>query len=212
MLRPGTDRRRGAVRRIAHRDALCAAGIKGVLVDRATFRATPCSTHVVQPLAAARLARWGLLDRLVANGCPPTTPSYDFGHSLSPARRGRMRPPSRTARDGRSSTSSGRCCSPSGGYSAKGFVVDELLLEEGRVTGIRGHGREGSEVTERARGGSRRRRPELTGVEAVRAERYHERPPLLASYYSMDGLPMSGRFEIYIRPSAAARRSRPTAT
>jgi 2-polyprenyl-6-methoxyphenol hydroxylase-like FAD-dependent oxidoreductase len=36
---------------------------------------------------------------------------------------------------------------------------------------------------------------------AVQAERYNERPPLLASYYSYwSGLPIGARFETYIRP------------
>ena len=36
---------------------------------------------------------------------------------------------------------------------------------------------------------------------AVNAERYHEKPPLLAAYYSYwSGLPMAGRFESYTRP------------
>ena len=39
-------------------------------------------------------------------------------------------------------------------------------------------------------------------AEAVGAQRYHEKPPLLASYYSYwSGLLMGGRFETYIRPS-----------
>ena len=39
-------------------------------------------------------------------------------------------------------------------------------------------------------------------AEAVRAEKYNERPPLLAPYYAYwSGLPMNGRFETYIRPN-----------
>ena len=38
-------------------------------------------------------------------------------------------------------------------------------------------------------------------AEAVRPDRYHERPPLFAPYYAYwSGLPMSGRFETYVRP------------
>ena len=36
--------------------------------------------HFVQPLGVAALGRWGLLERLVATGCPPIdTYSLDFG-------------------------------------------------------------------------------------------------------------------------------------
>jgi 2-polyprenyl-6-methoxyphenol hydroxylase-like FAD-dependent oxidoreductase len=38
-------------------------------------------------------------------------------------------------------------------------------------------------------------------AEAVRPERYNEKPPVLAPYYAYwSGLPMHGRFETYIRP------------
>ncbi len=39
-------------------------------------------------------------------------------------------------------------------------------------------------------------------AETVRPEQYHEKPPLLASYYTYwSNLPMDGRFETYIRPN-----------
>ena len=44
---------------------LARKGYKVLLVDRATFPSDTLSTHVVQPQAVARLARWDLLDRLV---------------------------------------------------------------------------------------------------------------------------------------------------
>src|SRR5438034_451297 len=41
-----------------------------------------------------------------------------------------------------------------------------------------------------------------TVAEFVRPEQYNEKPPLLCGYYTYwSGLPMDGRFEIYIRPS-----------
>jgi 2-polyprenyl-6-methoxyphenol hydroxylase-like FAD-dependent oxidoreductase len=37
---------------------------------------------------------------------------------------------------------------------------------------------------------------------AVKPERYNERPPLLAGFYAYwSGLPMNGRYEVYIRPN-----------
>ena len=41
------------------------------VVNRATFPSDTLSTHVVHPLGVAALARWGLLGRLAATGCPP---------------------------------------------------------------------------------------------------------------------------------------------
>src|SRR6185369_12522939 len=59
---------------------LARKGYRVLVVDRATFPSDTISTHVAQPRAVASLARWGLLDRLTATGCPPITQySYDFG-------------------------------------------------------------------------------------------------------------------------------------
>ena len=59
---------------------LARKGYKVLLVDRATFPSDTLSTHIVQPQAVARLARWGVLDLLVASGCPPThTYVFNFG-------------------------------------------------------------------------------------------------------------------------------------
>src|SRR5688500_17897851 len=55
-------------------------GYKVLLVDRTTFPSDTVSTHIVHPQGVAALHRWGLLDRLVATGCPPIdTYSFDFG-------------------------------------------------------------------------------------------------------------------------------------
>jgi hypothetical protein len=57
-------------------------GYRVLVVDRATFPSDTISTHVVHPRAVAALARWGLLERLNATGCPPIhTYTFDFGHS-----------------------------------------------------------------------------------------------------------------------------------
>ena len=59
---------------------LARKGYRVLVVDRATFPSDTVSTHVVHPLGVAALARWGLLDRLAATGCPPIhTYSFDFG-------------------------------------------------------------------------------------------------------------------------------------
>src|SRR5262245_40415836 len=59
---------------------LALKGYKVLLLDRARFPSDTVSTHIVHPLASAALARWGLLDRLAASGCPPIdTYAFDFG-------------------------------------------------------------------------------------------------------------------------------------
>ena len=52
---------------------LARQGYRVLLVDRARFPSDTVSTHIVHPLAGAALARWGLMERLVASGCPPVT-------------------------------------------------------------------------------------------------------------------------------------------
>ena len=59
---------------------LARMGYRVLLVDRASFPSDTLSTHVLHPLGTAALARWGLLERLVATGCPPIdTYAFDFG-------------------------------------------------------------------------------------------------------------------------------------
>jgi 2-polyprenyl-6-methoxyphenol hydroxylase-like FAD-dependent oxidoreductase len=82
----------------------------------------------------------------------------------------------------------------------EGFSVTEVLVEEGRVTGIRGHSSDGRTVTEHARvvvGADGRH---SLVARTVQPAQYHERPPLLYADYSYwSGLPMEGRFEPWIR-------------
>src|SRR5919206_2125636 len=47
-------------------------GLKVLVVDRAEFPSDTLSTHQVQVPGVARLARWGLLERLEAAGTPAT--------------------------------------------------------------------------------------------------------------------------------------------
>ncbi len=59
---------------------LARQGHRVLLVDRATFPSDTVSSHIVHPPGVAALKRWGLLDRLVASGCPPIhTYAYSFG-------------------------------------------------------------------------------------------------------------------------------------
>src|SRR5512145_429632 len=59
---------------------LARQGYRVLLVDRASFPSDTVSTHLIHPPGVAALGRWGLLDRLVATGCPPIhTYAFDFG-------------------------------------------------------------------------------------------------------------------------------------
>ena len=79
-------------------------------------------------------------------------------------------------------------------------MVEELVFDEGRVVGLRGHGPKGSTVTESARvvvGADGR---SSVVAKAVEAERYLEKPALACFYYTYwSGLPTDG-VEIFVRP------------
>jgi 2-polyprenyl-6-methoxyphenol hydroxylase-like FAD-dependent oxidoreductase len=183
---------------------LARRGYRVLVVDRAKFPSDTISTHIVQPLAAAALKRWGLLDRLAATGCPPMhTYSYDFG------------PVTISGTPGTENSPVGYCprrtildkllvdaAAEAGAEIREGFTVEEILVEDGTVVGIRGHAKDGESFIERARvviGADGRH---SLVAEAVEPDQYNEKQTLLAAYYSYwSGLPTNGRFETYIRPN-----------
>ena len=59
---------------------LARAGYDVLLVDRTTFPSDTVSTHIVHPPGVGALDRWGLLEQVVASGCPPIERyAFDFG-------------------------------------------------------------------------------------------------------------------------------------
>ena len=91
--------------------------------------------------------------------------------------------------------------SEAGAEVREGFTVEDVVVEEGRVTGVRGHAKGGKTVTEQANvviGADGR---SSLVARTVRPEQYNEKPQILCGYYSYwSGLPMDGRFEVFIRP------------
>ena len=183
---------------------LARKGYRVLVVDRATFPSDVLSTHVVQPLGVAALKRWGLLERLVATGCPPIdTYTFDFGPlTLTGSPGNKDAPvaycPRRTILDKLLLDAAAEA----GAEVREGFAVEKILIEDGHVVGIQGHSKQGDTITERAQVviGADGRNSAV--ADAVVPEKYRERPPLLAPYYSYwSGLPMAGRFETYIRPN-----------
>jgi 2-polyprenyl-6-methoxyphenol hydroxylase-like FAD-dependent oxidoreductase len=181
---------------------LARAGHRVLLVDRATFPSDTMSTHLVHPPGVAALERWGLLDLLEQSGCPAVeTYSFDFGPlTIS----GKPQPidgiahgycPRRTVLDELLAQAAVR----HGAELREGFVVDEIRFDGGRVSGIRGHAKDGGSVTEDARVviGADGRHSLL--AKAVEPEAYNERRSHLAMYYAYwSNLPSAG-FETTIR-------------
>ena len=181
---------------------LARKGHRVLVVDRATFPSDTMSTHVVHPTGAAALSRWGLLDRVTATGCPPIdTYAFDFGPFAIEGAPGTADSPvsycpRRTVLD----KVLVEGATEAGAEVREGFSVDEVLVEDGAVVGIRGRDAGGASVTDRA--------PVVIGADglksfvarSVQTEQYNERPRQLCGYYSYwSDLPMNGRFEIYVR-------------
>lgn len=182
---------------------LARKGYKVLVVDKAAFPSDTLSTHLIHPPGVDALKRWGLLDRVRATGCPPIdTYKFDLGRVVLSGKQGTSAMPvsygpRRTVLD----KILVDAASEAGAEVREEFAVDEILLEDGRVVGIRGKDATGRPVTERAKVtvGADGRFSKV--AEAVKPETYNEKPPILAGYYSYwSGLPMEGRFETYSVP------------
>jgi flavin-dependent dehydrogenase len=182
---------------------LARKGYRVLVVDRASFPSDTLSTHVIHAPGIAALRRWGLLEQVIASGCPPVeTYSFDFGPFVIA---GTPRPcegistayaPRRTVLDKILVDAADQA----GAEVREGFTVEEVLIEGGAVVGIRGHGEDGKSVLERARVviGADGRNSHVG--KAVQLEQYNEKPMLQWSYYTYwSALPVDG-FEIFIRP------------
>jgi flavin-dependent dehydrogenase len=183
---------------------LARRGYRVLAVDRATFPSDTISTHLIHPPGVAALREWGLLDRLLATGCPGIdTYAFDFGSVEVAGAPGTTEEPlayapRRTVLDKLLVDAAVEA----GAEVREGFTVDELVIEDGRVAGIRGHLKGGPAVAERARTVVGADGHHSLVARVVRPEQYNEKPPLQVSYYTyVSGLPMDGRYEVHLRPN-----------
>jgi 2-polyprenyl-6-methoxyphenol hydroxylase-like FAD-dependent oxidoreductase len=180
---------------------LARKGYKVLVVDRATFPSDTISTHVIHPPGIAALERWGVLDRVLASGCPPMhTYAFDFGPFTIAGAPGFDGCPGYAPRRILLDKILVDAAAEAGAEVREGFAVEDVVVEDGVVTGIRGHVKDGPTVTETARVviGADGRNSVI--AKAVSPEQYNEKAPLLSGYYAYwSGLPMNGRFETYIR-------------
>ena len=205
MTRDVRRNRRGCpVRRLPDRDAARPQGLQGArrrpgdVPERHGVDAHDPRTgrRRAEPLGAPRP---GDRDRTAR----PSTPTRSTSaRSRSPAARGRRTATRRaTRRAARCSTRSSSTRPPRAGAEVReGFTVEDVIVEDGTVVGIRGHDAGGTSVVERARVviGADGRNSHVAKV--VQPEQYNEKPNLQWSYYTYwSGLPVDA-FETYIHP------------
>ena len=186
---------------------LARQGHKVLLVDKGSFPSDTMSTHGAKSPAVEKLKEWGLLDAVLASNCPPIHAlQLDLGpfaltgavSGIDPDRF--ILAPRRYVLD----TLLVEAAVAAGAELREHFTVEEVLFEDGRVAGIRGHERSGATVTERARiviGADGRH---STIAKAVGAPTVVDRGTFCCGYYSyFSGVPVE-QVELYPRPGRFA--------
>jgi flavin-dependent dehydrogenase len=185
---------------------LAREGYRVLLVDRATFPSDTFRNHVLLQPALLQLRRWGLLDEVIASGCPPIRQvTQDMGDfpltGTLPLAEGLdgLYAPRRKYLD----TILVNAAVRAGVELREGFAVQNLLWNGSQVTGIEGRTTAGTPVTEEARIVIGADGLHSVVARCVDAPTYDAHPTLTWIYYSYwDGVPMSG-LEIYRRDHVA---------
>jgi 2-polyprenyl-6-methoxyphenol hydroxylase-like FAD-dependent oxidoreductase len=186
---------------------LARRGFKILLVDKATFPSDTISTHILWPHGAEILGRWGLLQRLAATGVPPICRRMTF--DVGPfALRGTIP----DANDGMGGFCPRRtvldallvnAAAESGADVREPFTVDELLVADETVIGIRGHPKGMKPVEERARIVIGADGLNSFVARAVRAPEYDVQPTAACPYYSYFSGIRQDDIELYVREHVA---------
>ncbi len=178
-------------------------GHKVLLVDRATFPSDIPHGHFIHRHGPRRLHRWGLLDRVVASGCPAVTAvTSDYGdfplagRDLTAEGVALGYGPRRAALD----QILVEAAVAAGAELREGFAVEGFASDGDRITGIRGRDRRGgAPVTEYATVtvGADGRNSRL--ARAVGATVTEAAPAATCYYFSYwSGVPDRG-LEVYVR-------------
>jgi flavin-dependent dehydrogenase len=177
-------------------------GYRVLLVDRAAFPSDTMSSHFVHVPGVAQLERWGLRDKVVASNCPPVRsiclnlglfsltgffpPLDGIDTAYGPRRVVLDKILTEAAVD-------------AGAELREEFTTEEVLFEDGQVTGIRGRTRSGANVTEKARFVIGADGLHSRVAHAVGAPKYQEKPTVTCAYYTYwSGVSVNGA-ELYPR-------------
>jgi flavin-dependent dehydrogenase len=188
---------------------LAGRGHRVLLVDRAHFPSEISQGHFVHRHGPARLARWGILDQIVASGCPPVTAltSYfgDFPLVCGDLELGGIAwgyGPRRSVLD--KLLVDAACAA--GAELEEGLAVDGLLTSDGRVWGIRTA--TGKRISARLTIGADGRHSRV--AREVHAAEYESVPTLACWYFTyFRDVPEPG-FEMHILPRHNAIFAHPT--
>ena len=180
---------------------LARLGYRVLLLDRATFPSDAPRCHFIQPPGIARLHRWGLLDAIRASNCPHIPfLRFDIGPFAL------VSPPAEEAQTGsygprRSvlDTLLIEAAARAGAEVREGVVVQEILIEGDRVTGIRGYGPGRAEVREQARLVVGADGLHSLVARTVEAASYHVRPARTCVYFAYWREVPVEACEVYVR-------------
>ena len=168
------------------------AGLKVLLIDRATFPSDTLSTHLIQLKGTAALKRWGLLDKVLASNCPPVQrASLSFGDVVL---RGKY-----PALDGVEDIICPRrfildkllvdAAVRAGAELRQDFLVEELLFDGEKVIGIKGHSKSSaagseSKIEERAQLTVGADGKHSLVAQLVKAKEYNQKTAQTCGYYT----------------------------
>jgi 2-polyprenyl-6-methoxyphenol hydroxylase-like FAD-dependent oxidoreductase len=182
---------------------LARKGYRVLLLDKAGFPSDTPSTRYIHQPGVARLARWGLLGKVVASNCPPIR-QYTF--DIGPFALVGMPP----AADGITEAYAPRrrvldqilveAAAAAGAEVREHFSVKAILMDGEHVIGIRGHAIGGAMVSEQTRIviGADGMRSLVT--RSIQAPTYKVVPALTCTFYtSWSDVAVEG-VELYARP------------
>ncbi|MCU7549278.1 NAD(P)/FAD-dependent oxidoreductase [Chitinophagaceae bacterium LB-8] len=172
---------------------LARKGYKVLLVDKVAFPSDTISTHIIWPPGASRLKHWGLLDTILSSNCPKiskvTLDLGPFALTGSPlfSEVVEVIAPRRTVLDKILADAAVNA----GAELRENCVVEEIIMDENRVTGIRCRNKGGSLVRENARMVIGADGKNSIVARTVDAQEYNSRQPLTCWYYTYwSGMPV----------------------
>lgn len=181
---------------------LARKGYRVLLVDKATFPSDKISNYYIHQPGVAQLQHWGLLEQVRASNCPPVR---KFFFDTGPVVLTGTPPPAGDVTEGYAprrrviDTILAHAAAAAGSEVREGFVVQELISEGERITGIRGRTAGGETVTEHARIVIGADGMHSLVARTVQAPAYNTKPSLACWYYAhWSGVPLEG-VEVYAR-------------